>query len=853
MKRALLTTLVVIATLSFSDLYVFANKKNTGRRSKKKSVEKVEPKKTDYEKLFGKKHEKAEGLLTLHLVDSKVYFEFPDSLFEREMLIGSTVSKISDNNHAVVGSKPTSPLHVMFTRNKTHVQLRSVSTDYFSTDTTIINSLKASSMSAILENMKIVAYSPDSSSVVFEMTDFFRGDNKLMPPFDRFSSYSSFQKTDKYQKENSYISGIKAFKDNVSISSVLSYTYSLRTYTGRQIVKDEPFTASMTRSIMLLPDNNYRPRLADYRIGVFFTGRNRLGSSSNTTAPIFFANRWELVPSDVAAFNKGEKVEPVKPIVFYIDDTFPEAWKKYIKAGVEQWNEVFETVGFKNAICARNFPKDDPEFDPDNIKYSCIRYAPINIRNAMGPSWVDPRTGQILTASVYVYHDVIKLIRNWLYVQTAQTDKRVRTGTIPEKVVGDALRYVISHEVGHCLGLMHNMSGSSFVPVDSLRSPSYTQKYGTTTSIMDYARFNYVAQPGDFEKGVKLTPPRFGVYDKYAIKWAYQYFPDVKSIEEDNKISTAFITESIAANPACRYGKQQFKTMIDPRSQTEDLGDDAIKASKYGIKNLKYITSNLNSWIKEDDDYRLRQEMFVGVINQLALYISHVSNNVGGCYLNEIKTGDSLPKYAPLSGKYQKEALKYLFEMYEDLDWLNKNDLRSEMFITGEPASAVKAYMNRLIIPLPLMVSKYEGMGEDDFTSKEAFDMIFDFVWNRKKLTDDDMALQNAYLKEMLRAGEFSGKSVIRLLTDESSEVFPWMRNDMLYAGQCNCKSGNAPVSGFEFEPTFRFPSSKATKTDIYAYLMRAGKLIKSRINSSAGREKAHYQLLEKQLDNLFK
>ena len=218
---------------------------------------------------------------------------------------------------------------------------------------------------------------------------------------------------------------------------------------------------------------------------------------------------------------------------FYIDNTFPEKWKPYLREGVTQWNELFEQIGFKDVVAAKDFPTDDPEFDPDNIKYSCVRYAPSSIENAMGPSWVDPRSGEILNASVYLYHNVIKLISNWLFVQTAQADKDVRTVNIPDEMVGDALRYVLSHEIGHCLGFMHNMGASSTFPVDSLRSPEFTQKYGTTPSIMDYARFNYVAQPGDKERGVKLTPPRFGEYDKYLIKWTYTPVFNVNSAEEE--------------------------------------------------------------------------------------------------------------------------------------------------------------------------------------------------------------------------------------------------------------------------------------------------------------------------------
>jgi hypothetical protein len=344
-------------------------------------------------------------------------------------------------------------------------------------------------------------------------------------------------------------------------------------------------------------------------------------------------------PKDVEAYKRGELVEPVKPIVFYLDTNLPEAWKPYAREGIEQWNDAFEKIGFKNVVQVRDFPtkEEDPEFDPDNLKYSCIRYAPIAFQNAMGPSWDDPRTGEIITASVMVYHDIVKLLNRWRFLQTAAADPNVRTMNIPDSIMGSAMRYVLSHEVGHCLGFMHNMCSSSAIPVDSLRSPSFTQKYGTTYSIMDYARFNHVAQPGDYERGVQMMPPRMGLYDEYAVKWLYTYLPDAKTPEEEQPWLDNLV-RSHAGDPIYRYGKQQIFNTLDPTSLSEDLGDDHVRASEYGIKNLKYIMKHLNEWYGEDDnDLTARETMYKYLLNQYLTYINHVYNVKGGMIMNERK------------------------------------------------------------------------------------------------------------------------------------------------------------------------------------------------------------------------
>lgn len=823
-----------------------------------KDENKEEKEEQGYDKLIKKAKKTRRGVIDLHLIDGKVYLEIPINLMGREMLIGSTVTQTSDNGHGIVGSKPQDPLHVTFSMENEKVQMRSVSTLYLPDGDTMAEALKTSMSPAILLNMKIEAYNPDSTKVVVDMTDFFVSDNDLMSPFDNAGLYSAFKLNKSLKRDMSYIKDIKAFEDNVSISSVLSYTYGLSTRKGNTVVKDAPFTTEMTRSIILLPEKMYQPRFADYRIGLFFTSRFLLSSDPNQEGRRYFVNRWDIQPKDSTAYRRGELVEPVKPIVFYIDNTFPEWWKPYIKEGITQWNEVFEEIGFKNVVQVKDFPLNDPSFDPDNLKYSCVRYAPISIQNAMGPSWMDPRTGEIITASVYIYHDVIKLLGDWLFVQTAQADPGVRGYDIPKEKLGDALRYVISHEVGHCLGLMHNMGASHTIPVDSLRSPSFTQKYGTTHSIMDYARFNYVAQPGDMERGVKLTPPRFGKYDKYALSWAYKPILDAKTPEEDAVISSKIISEAIARDTTFRYGKQQFGGIVDPRAQSEDLGNDAIRATKYGIKNLKYILANMHTWMDDrDDDYKKISERYNGILRQYMLYLTHVSGNIGGSYMNEVKSGDTMPRYAPLSRAKQKEALKYLFEMYDDVDWLDSAKVRERMSLTGSVANSFRSMIFLHIMNSLLMVSSYEYLGDDPFTFEEQMDMLYDFVWNSKydkKLTNARYKLQEQYVDIMLRLGQFGGGQSGNRRALISSEADDKLLKDagVIPTISCSCAHGasHGEVSGFEWIPDNRYLTSSITPAHIYGYLIKAKKHLAFKKSFSSGEAKAHYTLLYKTLEN---
>ncbi len=382
----------------------------------------------------------------------KVLLDIPDSLLGRTWAMASTVRAISDVKIGNVGLKDVSGLKFYtFEKVDSTLRLKEVSFDFSSSDGNILNALSDCHTGATVEKFKIKSSGAPGRSVV-DATDFFLSDRKELDPTERNPMGTKVIKKN-YKKDLSYVCGAKCFEDNFSVTVSRTYTYEVKK-------KDVPLTIESVASFLLLPEEIYHPRIADPRINFFFTRRTMVEDLNSTSKDVWFVNRWRLEPSDTAAFRRGELVEPVKPITFWIDNNFPEWWKPYITQAVLQWNEVFERIGFKQAVRALPFPEDDPDFDPENIRYNCIRYAPVSVQNAMGPSWTDPRSGEIINASVWVYHDVIKLLSVWMFVQTAQADPEVRCTDIPREILGDALTYVIRHEVGHTLGLMHNMSAS---------------------------------------------------------------------------------------------------------------------------------------------------------------------------------------------------------------------------------------------------------------------------------------------------------------------------------------------------------------------------------------------------------
>jgi len=811
---------------------------------------------TPYEDLFKKESKKAEGMITIHQTGSKLYFELPVNLLGREFVMGSTIARISDNGYGVVGAKPSELTHFTFEQIDSTIVMREISTQYMAVDGNIEKALSTSHMGAIVRSMPRKAFNNDSTAVVFEVTDLFVSKDDKRSPFISHGLYAAYERNEQFKQDLSYIVGFKSFRDNVSVTSSLSYTVTLKNpRTGRTLMKDRPLTAELTRSILLLPEETYHPRIADPRIGFFFTRREQMGDVTSSSKPVYFVNRWRMEPSDTAAYRRGELVEPVKPIVFYIDENFPESWKPYIREAVNQWQKPFERIGFKNAVVARDFPKDDPEFDPENIKYSCIRYAPIGVQNAMGPSWVDPRSGEIITATVYVYHDVIKLVNNWRFAQTAQADPRVRTRNIPEEVLGDALRYVITHEVGHCLGLMHNMSASSVIPVESLRDPQFTQENGTTTSIMDYARNNYVAQPGDYERGVRVTPPMFGKHDYWSIRWGYQPVFDAKDMAAEEKITSGWITDSLKAAPFYRYGKQQLSPVLfDPSCQNEDLGDDVIAATTYGIQSLKYILPNLMDWIgdEEDEDYEYRVELYQAVVNQYTRYIGHVAGNIGGLYRREVKFGDGQKPYENVPRQKQIACLDYLFDMWEDVDWLAEESVVSRLPVIGTPVQAVRKAIQRRILDAPFSCGVSNGIDTEEFSSAECFAAVADRVWKptrrKARLTEEQRLFQRDFVESYMQTGSFA-------MPADKKNRFALREDCRIVSGGpdlCSMAEENeagvitySPVAGFDYMPRYIFNiSGDITVADLYAVLSKARSDMKAALGSASAEDKAHYELL---------
>lgn len=849
----------------------FGKKKKLEAAAKAKKPEK---KQTPYEKLFsGKKVETAKSdFITLHKVEGKLYFDIPNKTLGREMLAASTVTEVSASMGSDVGYKPKGVSHVKFVMEDSTIYLLLINVS-----TNPVEELKAGvsriSASPRIAGFPIKAVNKDSSGLVIEVTNLFAGNAKLFDASPGDMGGGLLKITTAFKKDESSLDEIKAFEDNISVKSTVTYGLSASLLGLVKVVDDAPYTIKVTRSFLLLPEEKMRPRISDSRVGIFNHNKTRYSLEKDKAYAYSLAHRWNLVPKDVEAYRRGELVEPVKQIVWYVDNAFPKLWQPVVKEGVEAWNTAFEKIGFKNAIAARPFPtaEQDSAFDPDNLKYSCIRYLPSGTANAYGPSWVDPTTGEIINASVIVYSNISQLINAWRFVQTAQVDERVRRAKMPDDVIKESLLYVISHEIGHTLGFMHNMASSSAWPVDSLRSATFTQKYGTTPCIMDYARFNYVAQPGD--RGVKLTPPTIGVYDDFLIKWAYAYLPDKKDEWEEAPVLESWVDEH-AGDPVYRYGRQQLSASYDPTALTEDLGDDNIKAGEYGIKNLKYILANLEKWIPEADDnnYEHINLLYAQIANQYARYLRNVSLNIGGIKLTEVKRGTNDVQYAVVPKARQKASLEWVLGEYRSLDWIDKPDFTKKLPLGVSTSYKIREVVVRALktqIENLLLAAQYTG---NPYTVEEYTADLYSATWRSLtaggKLTAADKALQIAMVDEFvspliekkqssstaLPSGYATVDDVILYGLDETGLVAQYA--DLLREYEAENGLGSVAAlmeqaESSEFGKTgqgFQGRVNVKQIDDVNTYLtvlaIRSRDLLRSKIGATSGADKAHYQSL---------
>jgi len=855
MHKSCIRCLLVATAISAGSLSLAAAPSALSSRAFGDDTKKEKKEEDKYTKFFkDKKVETARGkFVTLHKIDGSVYLELPTKYLGKELMMGAKITSTTDPDYLAVGSMNSAPIVFRFEKQDSVIVMKAPNSIVYRRDASpeLQKALELNYRDQSVESFTPEVYKADSSAVVLKI-------NSLVTESSPFfeivpSQQGPFKITSSRNSSLTFVRGLKAFDTNASVRVEMNFSVNASLMGVLTVAKDMPLTAEVTYTILPVEASNAIPRFADARVGYQTTRKVSFPDYLDQSEPVYLAHRWQLVPKDKKAYAKGQLTEPEKKIVFYLDSAFPASWQRPIREGVLRWNKAFEAAGFRNAIEVRDFPKNDKQFDPDNLEYSCIRYIPNSQETIASSNWTDPRTGEIFSGNLTIYNNVEALMHKQRFIGTAAVDPQVRSSRLPQALFEESLSQLVTQEMGSVLGLLRNYAASASYTTDQLRSAKFTKESGLAPSILDGVTYNYLAQPSD--KGVRLINDQLGVYDLFAIDWGYRYF-DLKGDPAAEAKELLSRVDKRAREPYLRYAPEQ-RYAVDPTVRTEDLGNDPIKTAELTMKNLAFIQSNLSKWITNDPDSRKKKSLYLAIVQGYYLQLKNAMSLVGGVVCQESRLSTSLPRYQVVPKAKQREAFQWLLRQAKDFQGKADRNFERKGFIDVSYYDQLLEFLVKDIYDLRSRIIIASQVDSKTYSLGEYFDDLYQATFAStiagKSPNHMERLMQIAFIDKSI-AGTVNPRNATpgmpysfagapasvggKLISLASTTDY----SDALKSGRVNYGGGDPSASIY---PMANVPALDTSEQYMYAALLKVRPLLEQRAASTTDRTlKAHYQTL---------
>ena len=855
MHKSCIRCLLVATAISAGSLSLAAAPSALSFRAFGDDTKKEKKEEDKYTKFFkDKKVETARGkFVTLHKIDGSVYLELPTKYLGKELMMGAKVTSTTDPDYLAVGSMNSAPIVFRFEKQDSVIVMKAPNSIVYRRDASpeLQKALELNYRDQSVESFTPEVYKADSSAVVLKI-------NSLVTESSPFfeivpSQQGPFKITSSRNSSLTFVRGLKSFDSNASVRVEMNFSVNASLMGVLTVAKDMPLTAEVTYTILPVEASNAIPRFADARVGYQTTRKVSFPDYLDQSEPVYLAHRWQLVPKDKKAYAKGQLTEPEKKIVFYLDSAFPASWQRPIREGVLRWNKAFEAAGFRNAIEVRDFPKNDKQFDPDNLEYSCIRYIPNSQETIASSNWTDPRTGEIFSGNLTIYNNVEALMHKQRFIGTAAVDPQVRSSRLPQALFEESLSQLVTQEMGSVLGLLRNYAASASYTTDQLRSAKFTKESGLAPSILDGVTYNYLAQPSD--KGVRLINDQLGIYDLFAIDWGYRYF-DLKGDPAAEAKELLSRVDKRAREPYLRYAPEQ-RYAVDPTVRTEDLGNDPIKTAELTMKNLAFIQSNLSKWITNDPDTRKKKSLYLAIVQGYYLQLKNAMSLVGGVVCQESRLSTSLPRYQVVPKAKQREAFQWLLRQAKDFQGKADRNFERKGFIDVSYYDQLLEFLVKDIYDLRSRIIIASQVDSKTYSLGEYFDDLYQATFAStiagKSPNHMERLMQIAFIDKSI-AGTVNPRNATpgmpysfagapasvggKLISLASTTDY----SDALKSGRVNYGGGDPSASIY---PMANVPALDTSEQYMYAALLKVRPLLEQRAASTTDRTlKAHYQTL---------